>query len=203
MAFSTSLWGFPVNSSIFSEVIRWRSVFIKLFIYILIWRHTLVPVSLIQKYRIQFLWGEVSTVSKKENINFYYYILYIIHIIYNNKFCFGSWMKCRWENCILYYCIKRLRQLVSMMHYPHAPSCQLLGVNAQINWRKWFDRLKLLRSRSATMRIEIVLRTNESLLLSLSPEIEEARERLTTAPAQLKIKGFDYKEITRFALQIF
>jgi hypothetical protein len=53
------------------------------------------------------------------------------------------------------------------------------------------------------MRIEIVLRTNEFLLLSLSPEIEERRERLTTAPAQLKIKGFDYKEITRFALQIF
>ena len=53
------------------------------------------------------------------------------------------------------------------------------------------------------MRIEIVLRTNEFFLLSLPAEREEARERLPTAPAQLKMKGFDYKKITRFALQIF
>ena len=60
-----------------------------------------------------------------------------------------------------------------------------------------------LRNRSAIMKIEIVLRTNEFFLLSLPAEREGTRERLPTAPAQLKMKGFDYKKITRFALQIF
>ena len=43
----------------------------------------------------------------------------------------------------------------------------------------------------------------EFFLLSLPAEREEARERLPTAPTQLKMKGFAYKKITRFALQIF
>ena len=47
---------------------------------------------------------------------------------------------------------------------------------------------------------------NEQYLffLFLSPERgNNQRERVPTAPAQLKMKGFAYKKITRFALQIF
>ena len=41
------------------------------------------------------------------------------------------------------------------------------------------------------------------LFLSVTRKVKNQKERVPTAPAQLKMKGFDYKKITRFALQIF
>ena len=41
------------------------------------------------------------------------------------------------------------------------------------------------------------------LFLSVTRKVKNQKERVPTAPAQLKMKGFAYKKITRFALQIF
>ena len=57
----------------------------------------------------------------------------------------------------------------------------------------------------ASPRSYITLKSNQTNVLSLSGtrKRRNQRERVPTAPAQLKMKGFDYKKITRFALQIF